>query len=137
MVYAGFGQKNDLNALGRAHRCFSLRGLRLLPGIIAICAIPALQAATPPSIEQQFAQTVQPFVKQYCFACHSGAKPAAGFDLKSYTDLAKVIEDHPRWALVRDKLMAKEMPPKQMPQPPAEARAQIVNWIQAMRVREA
>ena len=99
--------------------------LRLLAGIIAICAIPSLKAATSPSIEQQFAQTVQPFVKQYCFACHSGAKPAAGFDLKSYTDMAKVVEDHPHWALVRDKLMAKEMPPKQMPQPPAEAREQV------------
>ncbi|HEX5229369.1 MAG TPA: DUF1587 domain-containing protein, partial [Bryobacteraceae bacterium] len=80
---------------------------------------------------------MQPFVKQYCFACHSGAKPAAGFDLKSYTDLAKVVEDHPRWALMREKLMAREMPPKQMPQPPAEAREQVVNWIQAMRTQEA
>ncbi len=111
--------------------------LRFLPGIIAICAIPSLQAAPSTTIEQQFGQTVQPFVKQYCFACHSGAKPAAGFDLKSYTDMAKVVEDHPRWALVRDKLMAKEMPPKQMPQPPAEAREQVVNWIQAMRASQA
>src|SRR5204862_2512971 len=31
----------------------------------------------------------------------------------------------------------KEMPPKQMPQPPAEAREQVVNWIQAMRASEA
>ena len=111
--------------------------LRLLPGIIAICAIPSLKAAPSPSLEQQFAQTVQPFVKQYCFACHSGAKPAAGFDLKSYTDVAKVVEDNPRWALMRDKLMAMEMPPKQMPQPPAEAREQVIHWIQAMRTAEA
>jgi hypothetical protein len=93
-------------------------------------------AASAP-IERQFAQTVQPFLKQYCFACHSGAKPAAGFDLQSYTDMAKVVEDHPRWALVREKLMAKEMPPKQMPQPPPEVREQVVNWIQAMRASEA
>ena len=126
-----------MNTLGFGYRRFSPRGLRLLPGLIAICAIPCLNAATTESIEQQFAQTVQPFVKQYCFACHSGAKPAAGFDLRSYTDMAKVVEDHPRWALVGEKLMAKEMPPKQMPQPPAEARERIVNWIQAMRTSEA
>jgi len=99
--------------------------------------LPSIAATSSTPIEQRFAQTVQPFVKQYCFACHSGAKPAAGFDLKSYTDMAKVVEDHPRWALVREKLMAKEMPPKQMPQPPAEAREQIVNWIQTMRASEA
>ena len=111
--------------------------LRLLPGLLALSALPSMAATSSAPLEQQFAQTVQPFVKQYCFACHSGAKPAAGFDLKSYTDMAKVVEDHPRWALVRDKLMAKEMPPKQMPQPPAEAREQVVNWIQAMRASEA
>ena len=111
------------------------RLLRLLPGLLTV--LPSIAATSSAPIEQQFARMVQPFVKQYCFACHSGAKPAAGFDLKSYTDMAKVVEDHPRWALVREKLMAKEMPPKQMPQPPAEAREQIVNWIQAMRASEA
>jgi len=125
------GRGNDLNTLRHS------RALRFLPAIIAICAIPALKAATPPSIQQQFTQTVQPFVKQYCFACHSGAKPAAGFDLKSYTDVAKVVEDHPRWSLVREKLLAKEMPPKQMPQPPEGASERVVNWIQAMRTSEA
>ena len=120
---------NDLNTLGHS------RLLRLLPGLLTV--LPSIAATSSTPIEQQFAQTVQPFVKQYCFACHSGAKPAAGFDLKSYTDMAKVVEDHPRWALVREKLMAKEMPPKQMPQPPAEAREQIVNWIQTMRASEA
>src|SRR5579872_6005124 len=120
---------NDLNTLRHP------RVLRLLLGLIA--ALPSFAATSSSPIEQQFTQTVQPFVKQYCFACHSGAKPAAGFDLKSYTDVAKVVEDHPRWALVREKLMANEMPPKQMPQPPAEAREQVVNWIQAMRTIEA
>ena len=99
--------------------------------------LPAVAATSSAPIERQFTQTVQPFLKQYCFACHSGTKPAAGFDLKSYTDVAKVVEDHSHWALVRDKLMAKEMPPKQMPQPPPEAREQVVNWIQAMRASEA
>jgi hypothetical protein len=122
---------NDLNTLSH------LRVLRLLPGLLAVSALPCMAATSSAPIEQQFAQTVQPFVKQYCFACHSGAKPAAGFDLKSYTDMAKVVEDHPRWALVREKLMANEMPPKQMPQPPAEARERVVNWIQAMRASEA
>ena len=107
---------NDLNTLSHT------RLLRLLQGLLAVSAFPSMAATASAPVEQQFTQTVQPFVKQYCFACHSGAKPAAGFDLKSYTDMAKVVEDHPRWALVRDKLMAKEMPPKQMPQPSAEAR---------------
>src|SRR5262249_53079095 len=51
--------------------------------------------------------------------------------------LDSVIRDHPRWALVMERLAAKEMPPKQVPQPPEEARKQVVDWIQAVRSDEA
>src|ERR1700681_4872441 len=121
------GRDNDLNTLRQ------LRVLRLLPVLLAVSALSSMADAGSAPLEQQFAQTVRPFITQYCFACHSGAKPAAGLDLKSYTDIAKVVEYHPRWALVREKLIAKEMPPKQMPQPATEAREQVVNWIKAMR----
>jgi hypothetical protein len=60
---------NDLNTLRYP------RVLRLLTGLLAV--LPAVAATSSAPIEQQFTQTVQPFVKQYCFACHSGAKPAA------------------------------------------------------------
>jgi hypothetical protein len=36
-----------------------------------------------------------------------------------------------------DKLKAEQMPPKQMPQPPEEARKQVIDWIQAVRSDEA
>ena len=36
-----------------------------------------------------------------------------------------------------ERLTAKEMPPKPMPQPPAEARQQVIDWIQAVRANEA
>jgi hypothetical protein len=120
---------NDLNTLRYP------RLLRLLPGLLAV--LPAVAATSSAPIEQQFAQTVQPFVKQYCFACHSGAKPAAGFDLKSYADVDAVVRDYPRWMTVLEKLSAKEMPPKAMPQPSAEARQGMIDWIQAMRSTEA
>ena len=46
----------------------------------------AANAATS-SLDQQFQETVKPFVTKYCIGCHSGAMPAAQFDLKSYTTL--------------------------------------------------
>ena len=85
--------------------------LRLTLGIIVISAFPAANAAHS-SLEQQFAQTVQPFVAQYCIGCHSGKTPAAQFDLKAYSTMDTVVRDYPRWALVLEKLTAKEMPPK-------------------------
>jgi mono/diheme cytochrome c family protein len=103
--------------------------------LIVALAVTAL-AATTPSLDQQFTQTVQPVISKYCVGCHSGTNAAAQFDLKSYDSLAPVVRDYPRWELVLARLNANEMPPKQMPQPPAEAKKQVTDWIQAVRAEE-
>ena len=109
---------------------------RLTAGIVAILALPCAQAADS-VLDRQFAQTVRPFVAKYCVACHSGETPAAQFDLKAYSTVDSVVRDNPRWALVADRLTAQEMPPAPMPQPPAEIRQQVIDWIKAMRANEA
>ncbi len=107
---------------------------RLALAILASLAAPALPATLP--LDRQFTETVQPVIARYCTGCHSGNSAAAQFDLKSYTTLASVVRDYPRWELVLSRLSANEMPPKQMPQPPAEARRQVIEWIQAVRAEE-
>lgn len=108
----------------------------LVSGVISVLTIPAAQAAAP-GLEQQFAQTVRPFINRYCIACHSGETPAAQFDLKAYSTMNLVVRDHTRWALVGERMTAKEMPPSPIPQPPAEIRQQVIDWIKAMRSQEA
>jgi hypothetical protein len=103
--------------------------------MLAIAAIPTADAATP-GLDRQFQQTVRPFVTKYCFACHSGRTPAAQFDLKSYNTVDTVSADFPRWELLMDRLTAKEMPPKPIPPPPAEATQQVIAWIQAFRAEQ-
>jgi len=88
-------------------------------------------------LEQKFARTVRPFLNTYCVGCHGGSAPAAGFDLRQYATLGMVTRDYPRWNLALEKLTAKEMPPKVAPQPPADARQQVIDWIQAVRANEA
>jgi hypothetical protein len=92
--------------------------------------------ATTPSLDEQFTQNVQPAISKYCTGCHSGSNAAAQFDLKAYDSLAPVLRDYPRWELVLSRLTANEMPPKQMPQPPAAVRKQVIDWIQAVRAEE-
>ncbi len=89
------------------------------------------------SLDQQFEHVVRPFVAQYCVACHSGNMPAAQFDLSSYTKMDMVVRDHPRWALVIDKLSSGQMPPAGMPAPSDADRQKIVAWVEAMRTDEA
>ena len=112
--------------------------LQLAAGIVAISAIRPAEAAAPDAVlAQQFVQTVRPFVTRYCIGCHSGATPSAQFDLKAYSTLEMVVRDYPRWALVLEKLTAKEMPLKVAPQPPEESRQQVIDWIRAVRLNEA
>ena len=92
--------------------------------------------AAPTQIDRQFEQTVQPYVAKYCVGCHSGPTPAAQFDLKAYTSVGAVTKDYPRWALVMDRLIAKDMPPKPVPAPPAEASEHVIDWIRAIRAQQ-
>jgi hypothetical protein len=109
--------------------------LRTLPAMLVIVAVRACGADTA-VLDRQFEQTVRPFVTKYCIGCHSGQTPAAQFDLKAYTSMDRVTRDYPRWALVLERLAAKEMPPKPMPPPPSEDRQQVIDWIQAIRAEE-
>jgi mono/diheme cytochrome c family protein len=88
-------------------------------------------------LDRTLAQTVRPFLASYCVGCHGGAAPAAQFDLGSYSTMAAVIRDYPRWNLVLEKLTAREMPPKVAPQPPDAARQEVIDWVQAVRMSEA
>lgn len=107
---------------------------------LALCAMfaaAAIAASAPKSpLDQQFHQTIQPFVAKYCAGCHSGKTPAAQFDLKSYTAMDMVSKDYPRWALVMERLTAKDMPPKPMQPPPDGESQQVINWIHAVRAAE-
>ncbi|MBY0374714.1 MAG: DUF1587 domain-containing protein, partial [Bryobacteraceae bacterium] len=103
---------------------FSLVALTLTP--------PAVAAA----LDQQFDQQVKPFVQKYCVNCHSGAMPAAQFDLASYTTLEAVVREFPRWALVRERLHAQDMPPKPMKPTPVAETQTVIAWIEAVRLRE-
>lgn len=88
-------------------------------------------------LDRKFTQSVKPFLNTYCIGCHSGSSPAAQFDLRPYSNTAAVIRDYPRWNLVLEKLASQEMPPKQMKQPPADARQEVIHWVQEVRADEA
>src|ERR1700712_5242878 len=106
--------------------------LRFPVAVFALSAMSAV-AATDPVLERQFTQTVQPYVAKYCTGCHSGKAPAGALDLKSYPSVDSVVRDYPRWFSVHNKLAANQMPPKGMPQPPAEDSRKVIGWIEAVK----
>jgi hypothetical protein len=88
-------------------------------------------------LEKRFSETVQPFLATYCVSCHSGSAPAAQLNFKGYSTLADVVKDHPRWALVAERLKAGDMPPKPMKHPEAAASKRVIDWVEAVRHHEA
>ena len=98
---------------------------------------PAFAAESAKSVlERDFTQTVRPFINQFCTGCHSGNTPAAQLDLKAYTDLTSVVRDFPHWNLLMERLERQEMPPKPLPQPPADRRQKVIEWVKAVRADE-
>jgi mono/diheme cytochrome c family protein len=97
-------------------------------------------AGAPPAkeLQRQFAATVRPFLESYCLGCHGKDKPKGQLDLSAFADLASVTRALPRWEPVLEMLASREMPPdKAQRQPGDEARRQVVDWIRAVRRREA
>src|SRR5215210_5177998 len=96
--------------------------------VLGTTGVPVMKAAAPVHADaaRQFTETVRPFLAEYCISCHSGEKAAAQLDLRQYATTAAVVEDYSRWNRVLARLTAKEMPPKQMKQPPDAARQQVI-----------
>ncbi|HYO82702.1 MAG TPA: DUF1587 domain-containing protein, partial [Bryobacteraceae bacterium] len=105
--------------------------------ITCFVTLPSFAANSEAQLQQSFERTVKPFLQTYCNACHTGAKPAAQFDLSPYTTAAAVARDHGHWAHVLDRVSAGQMPPKGVKQPTAADRDKVVAWIQAVRRNEA
>ncbi|HMF98451.1 MAG TPA: DUF1592 domain-containing protein, partial [Vicinamibacterales bacterium] len=85
-----------------------------------------------------FDTTIKPFLQTYCYACHGGRQPAAGFDLTSYATPDSIVSDQRRWNLVLARLKAGEMPPSQARQhPTAAARQSVIDWIETVSAEDA
>jgi len=87
-------------------------------------------------LEREFSQTVRPFVSEYCADCHSGPQPEAQLDLTSFAKLSSVLEDLAHWTLLMERLNHQEMPPSSEPQPPADLRQKVIDWVKAVRANE-
>ena len=83
-------------------------------------------AATQP--EAAFQDEIRPMLKQYCLVCHSAALHTGDVNLEQFTSYQDVLKRPHLWQKAVEQLSLGEMPPKAMPQPSQEQRAQLVAW---------
>ena len=118
----------------RLHRSFLVSFL-----VLACFLAPAMNAAQAPAAgtEREFTETMRPFLAAYCTSCHAGEKAAAQLDLRQYSSAQSVVQDFARWDRVREKLAARQMPPRQAKQPDDDTRRQVISWIETTWKSEA
>jgi hypothetical protein len=68
----------------------------------------------------------QGLLRKYCFDCHDDKTAEAKLSLES---LSTKPEDFERWVPVYDKLRLGQMPPKDEPQPSADERRKMQEWL--------
>jgi len=130
-----YRETHALNRLVRVIRHLSLPAALAFASALLLAPLFAAEPAKA-VMERDFTQTVKPFIDQYCASCHSGKTPAAQLDLKAYTTLASVVDDFGHWNLLLERMERQEMPPKPIPQPPAERRQKVIEWVKAVRAHE-
>jgi uncharacterized protein DUF1592/uncharacterized protein DUF1588/uncharacterized protein DUF1587/uncharacterized protein DUF1585/uncharacterized protein DUF1595/cytochrome c len=107
--------------------------------VLDSCAFGAA-SGDPSDLElgHRFADTVHPFLENYCFSCHGKEKQKGKLDLSAYSTVEAVAGDLRRWETVRKKLEAEQMPPKDADEHPTkELRRAVLDWIGALRRQEA
>src|SRR5690606_6442619 len=103
----------------------------LMAALIASTSRVATAAPVDDQLRRQFEGPVRPVLERYCNPCHEGESAEAGLDLPAYTSTAEVARDHRQWKAVHDRMNAGEMPPEGEPQPTADERKSVIDWILA------
>ncbi|GEP45102.1 hypothetical protein BGE01nite_43930 [Brevifollis gellanilyticus] len=76
----------------------------------------------------EFQQSVQPLLKEYCNTCHSTQKQKGDLDLERFTSMKQVKADPAVWEHTLEQLANNEMPPKGKPQLSPEQKKLLTQW---------
>lgn len=72
--------------------------------------------------------SVTSFLNQYCLNCHTGARPAAGYDVRMLTEAS--LDDQPSlWRRAFRRVSEHEMPPRNAAMPSLEAREAFTVFV--------
>ncbi len=102
-------------------------------GLTALIALGVVAGRPAPAAEdQRFADRVQPLLEDYCHTCHGNGIKKGGVDLDAL-DADEARRGDPKfWLAVLKNVRAGIMPPADEPQPTAEERQALVDWIKAV-----
>src|SRR5690242_12143246 len=89
---------------------------------------PALGADQAAAINQRFQQHIQPLLNKYCLRCHNADKMKSGIRVDNLDGMLAGRTPF-LWKDIREQLADEAMPPDDEPQPTAEERQSLTQWI--------
>jgi hypothetical protein len=108
-------------------------GRAALAVLLLLCggASPGAQNA-PVSLDAEFSSKIRGYFSAYCYKCHGPQlKPKGDLNLVKYQSERAVRENRKLFKDVMAKIHTLEMPPKDFtPQPPAEERRAMAEWVE-------
>ena len=94
-------------------------------------------AADEASPGADYAESIEPLLMKFCFACHSGKLTEADIDLGQFRSLADAKRQPDVWIKVREMLDSEQMPPKDEPQLTDSERQLVRKWVRDYLAAEA
>lgn len=143
-VKASVGGRSRNAWYQRLHRpsFFVGAGLSALVALVAFALLGmtgstkrASQAAEPEKPKAAYDVAVAPVVKKYCGECHGGDEPEAGISFARYPDEAAMLKDRKTWERTFDMISNGTMPPADSPQPTAEEKAKLLDFLEGALYR--
>ncbi len=92
---------------------------------------PALKFDTAKESRDAYEKVIAPFLAKHCEACHKGDKAEGDLEVAKLDPDMKAGTHAGRWTALRDKLVAREMPPAGRPRPADDELRAVTGWIQA------
>ncbi len=100
--------------------------------LLAIFALVLSAAASPgaePGAAENFRRQIEPILGNYCYDCHADGERKGNVAFDEFKSDAALLGGHELWLGVLKNMRAGLMPPKKKPQPTAEERRRIEEWI--------
>ena len=100
-----------------------------LAGLLALALLcPRARGAEVPAAEH-FRKNVQPILEKYCSDCHADGMNKGGVAFDEFKSDEALLGKHDLWLAVLKNTRAGLMPPAKKPQPSAEERQRLEEWI--------
>ena len=96
---------------------------------VSLASVSALSAADTASTVAALDKTVLPFVEKHCMDCHDNETKKGDLSLELLRDPKAARLDIRLWDKVREELRIGEMPPEKKPQPSADEKKAVLDWI--------